>query len=578
MFQKFRKKVSMLLAVIFILLSILAVYVYIGTTEAGIQFLTGMDYEGVGSVTEPQIYEMDIPDDYMVGDALCIRTAQQELSVYARGELIYEYKRDFSDVWGKSAVSRWNIIALDEEYESITLRLTTPYESYYNYKNIIIYGNTLDITEYIVARSIPAVTISMIAIVAGVAVALCCMAMSNMKENREISYFCLVLVLAGIWSFGESNHIFYYFVPMHIERFITFVAVYLMPVFLFMSIAEWMKGCERKIFYVLGLVSAFVAMAAVTLQLLEVLDLIEVLIFSHILLVFGLLLFLIYLGKLLLRNNDRRYKYSLIGLIILVLFIFIEVGIFVFGAYAYLSTPIRVTLVFIAIFAVAYLIKYAFAMQRNLFEIKESLERSRVELLSSRMKPHLIQNTLLAIQELCYVEPIKAVDAIGSLSKYLRTTFSLTSDKKMISFTSELEYIHAYIEIQKICYGDEVNFIEDIEVEDFYIPTMTLQPIVENAVKHGIRKKIGVGHVRLSTTMQGDNVMVTISDDGVGFDNGKEILNSLKRIDSDRGMIIRTSSENIYYRLKYLAHASLDIKSEVGIGTTVTIVLPKRKG
>lgn len=132
-----------------------------------------------------------------------------------------------------------------------------------------------------------------------------------------------------------------------------------------------------------------------------------------------------------------------------------------------------------------------------------------------------------------------------------------------VPFTADLRQLEDYVMLEQVRFGDKIEFYTDIEADDFMIPPLILQPVVENAIKHGVSKKQDNGTIVLRTRNVGDNIVITVTDDGVGFD--------LRELDKEKSVGIR----NIRFRLEHLVHGSLDIKSEPGNGTEVTIIIPK---
>ena len=122
-----------------------------------------------------------------------------------------------------------------------------------------------------------------------------------------------------------------------------------------------------------------------------------------------------------------------------------------------------------------------------------------------------------------------------------------------------------YLFIEQLRYGDSLNVVFDIEVTDFYLPPLTIQPLVENAVKHGIGGKEDGGTVTVSTRNHGDCVMILISDNGIGFDPDAVAP-------QDRNHV---GLENVKNRLRLMCDAALEVQSAPGAGTTITISVPK---
>ena len=114
-------------------------------------------------------------------------------------------------------------------------------------------------------------------------------------------------------------------------------------------------------------------------------------------------------------------------------------------------------------------------------------------------------------------------------------------------------------------FGDRLNVLYDIKVTDFMLPPLTIQPIVENAIKHGILKKIEGGTLSVKTYETGETYVVEIADNGVGFD--------MSDVDFDANK--HFGLNNIRYRLAKMRGADLTFESEIGVGTTVIVTFPK---
>ena len=137
----------------------------------------------------------------------------------------------------------------------------------------------------------------------------------------------------------------------------------------------------------------------------------------------------------------------------------------------------------------------------------------------------------------------------------------------MISFEKELSFVKTYLDIEKVRFDDELEITFDIGVTDFKIPVLAVQPIVENAVKHGTSKKKGVSQLMISTHENYDCYEISIRDTGVGFDTESYTDDGHKHI----------GISSVTERLKNLCDGTLTIESEVGIGTCATIRIPKKE-
>ena len=140
---------------------------------------------------------------------------------------------------------------------------------------------------------------------------------------------------------------------------------------------------------------------------------------------------------------------------------------------------------------------------------------------------------------------------------------------ELILFSNEMEHLEDYIKLEQVRFGDRIQFREDIQVSDFLIPPLVLQPLVENAIKHGLLVKPEGGTVWLSAIQEKQDIMITIRDDGIGFD--PDTLEKSKQNNDSVGI------SNVVFRLEYMMNGSFHIKSNVGQGTTVTIRIPYQK-
>ena len=199
-------------------------------------------------------------------------------------------------------------------------------------------------------------------------------------------------------------------------------------------------------------------------------------------------------------------------------------------------------------------------------KLQNELTNQQVNIMISQIQPHFIYNCLSAISYLCVQDGKKAQGAIEDFSNYLRGNFSNISNIRMIPFSKELEHTQAYLRLEKMRFDDRVNIKYDIKVTDFLLPSLTLQPIVENAVKHGICKRPEGGTVEISTWEDNNNIYIRVKDDGVGFDPNAPIK------EEDRAHI---GLKNVESRLTHMSFGKISINSEVNVGTTVTIELPK---
>ncbi len=197
----------------------------------------------------------------------------------------------------------------------------------------------------------------------------------------------------------------------------------------------------------------------------------------------------------------------------------------------------------------------------------ETMSDQRIQLMLSQIKPHFLYNTLGSIEALCDRDPGAAKLATRKFSKYLRGNMDSLSEEKLIHFEKELQHTRLYLELEQIRFGDALSVEYDIKTRNFMLPPLTLEPIAENAVKHGIRMNDdGRGTVRIVTGETPDHYQVRVIDDGPGFAPNPGP-------DGDTHIGIKTVRE----RLDRTCGGSLTIGSGPRRGTIVTIRLPKER-
>ena len=231
--------------------------------------------------------------------------------------------------------------------------------------------------------------------------------------------------------------------------------------------------------------------------------------------------------------------------------------------------------VFIALFAVAMvmvlkLIPHSINATTKAKELEmekivlgAALAESRISTMMSQIRPHFIYNTLGSIEQLCKLDPPKAGDLVHNFAKYLRGNFGELDNPKPILMSQEMEHVHHYISIENVRFPD-MTFTFEMKSKDFHIPALTVQPIVENAIKHGLMKLPRGGTIRVLSYETDTDYCISVVDDGVGFDTS--VL-----IDERAHVGLR----NIRERLKVMVNGKLEIESSIGIGTRVLVTIPK---
>ncbi|MFV0243282.1 MAG: transporter substrate-binding domain-containing protein [Lacrimispora sphenoides] len=206
------------------------------------------------------------------------------------------------------------------------------------------------------------------------------------------------------------------------------------------------------------------------------------------------------------------------------------------------------------------------ALSQAALAIKEAeLADGRARIILSQIQPHFLFNALGTIGQLCRKDSKQAAISIDTFARYLRANLESVENTKLATFGQELQHIKTYLWLEKMRFGEDLKLVYDVACENFYLPPLTVQPIVENAVKHGLGHKEEGGTVIIRSRELESVWQVQIEDDGVGFDE--------KSMPEDGR--IHIGIENVRRRLLFMCGGSLTIESRANEGTVVTICIPK---
>lgn len=235
-------------------------------------------------------------------------------------------------------------------------------------------------------------------------------------------------------------------------------------------------------------------------------------------------------------------------------------------------------------FIIASRLSDAYEQEKSLAEqLNESLQKEKIasrelvktelSFLQAQIKPHFLFNSLSVIAALNTQNPQKAKELLYDLSDYLRGSFNFENYDGVTPLSSELSTVRAYLSIEQARFGEKLQVIYEIDPSiDILIPMLVIQPLVENAIRHGIRKKLEGGTLRLTIQQEQEGVVITVEDNGAGI--RPERLNELLQ---EKGKRPGVGLINIHRRLNAYYGQGLMIDSILGKGTTVTFHIPEKE-
>ncbi|MBQ6207579.1 MAG: histidine kinase [Oscillospiraceae bacterium] len=197
----------------------------------------------------------------------------------------------------------------------------------------------------------------------------------------------------------------------------------------------------------------------------------------------------------------------------------------------------------------------------------EEIENRQAMLFQWQMRPHFLFNAMSAIRELLDSNPALASAGLDNLAGYLRKNLDALTLDHMIPFAQELEHIEQYVMLEKMNPANLFDVVYDLQIIDFQVPALSVQPLVENAIRHGVRALGDEGMVFVVTERHGDMIRIIVEDNGPGF-SGNVTEQQKQRI--SHGL------ENVRKRLETQCGGSLHIRSGEN-GTRLIVLLPKKE-
>ncbi len=205
-------------------------------------------------------------------------------------------------------------------------------------------------------------------------------------------------------------------------------------------------------------------------------------------------------------------------------------------------------------------------IQEQYKQAYEKIQNAEIALLQTQIKPHFLYNTLTSIERLCDVDAKKAKCAVADFADYLRNNVDFSAETGLISIEKEIENVKHYLSLEKIRFEERLQVVYNINAGNFMLPPLVVQPLVENAVRHGVTKKLDGGTIVITVSETEADYVISVMDNGVGFDTEQLFSNEGIHIG------IRNAQSRLYRQSKGI----LSITSQIDIGTTAVITIPKR--
>ncbi len=505
------------------------------------------------------IYSFQL-NEFEENDVLAFYLVHHKAEVKIGDKIIYT---NYTEGQPYSLGRYWVFLDLDEKDKGETIQISsTPFYRTQISTQVDIYiGKQLNLYGKEIANDIFNIILCFIVICVGIALITFRKVMAyDLFINKSFS-FSMFLISLGVLKIINTEtfallveHPFFFYLSnfLSITNSITFMLYF----------NRYFTPTKRKILNYSYIAFAIFLVVQITVYFFGVKNMIDVIIIPNVLMMMNIFVMGYFLT---ISKEGSTYSYNL-----KVLFMLLAVGgladLFIY--YINNNFNISLCLVAVMIFVMLYvndMIKQTMKQRKELREKEKEVMDSRMELMMSQIRPHFMYNTLGTIYTLCLEDSKKAADVVYDFSQYLRGNFKELERKSLIPLTKEIQHVRHYTNIEQIRFED-IEIIFDLQCTDFMLPALTIQPLVENSIKHGLMGLEEGGYVKISTYETEEDYCVCVEDNGIGFDESLLLENNSNK---HLGIL------NIKGRIEVMCNGRLTIETENGIGTKAIIHLPK---
>ena len=519
-----------------------------------------------------------LPETFVKSQVICFWTDFQEVSVYLEEELLYTNVGDGRYI-GKAHISQWNYVEIPEHSndKKLLICFQTPYKSFEYELEEVLYGSSKEISEWIHDNFGLNQTLDDLLVGVGFLFFI-----FTWTRSRDLRYtlcqvfFGITAILFGIWLRTSMKGI----APYRLEEGLAFlvgkVSLFLIPITLTMYVK--IRAIKIKklslICDIMIVTEMLIAIAVFLLQVLGIKDIQELVGIGEVLILISAVWAVCVAAIYYTTRNQRISILTVINAYLLVTASIAEYMNYNNVTIAFLRFDLIIR---ICVVAIIVLETYMFLEHlRKSEEMRLLAEREnknlQINLLTNDIRPHFILNTLGAIRSMIRRNPDQAYELLYDFSKYIRKNMEQKDYSKKVPFLEEMDYIETYLKLERLRFEERIQVIFDIQIHDFWILPLSIQPFVENAVKHGLLGKKEGGHIWITTKDLETAIEITVQDDGVGFDT-KAFWEEIKE---KKSIGLKSS----LFRLENDMNAVCKIESSMdpeNSGTYIEIRIPKKE-
>lgn len=518
---------------------------------------------------EPVSISHFLPEQISGDYGIAFRSVYNQVQVKVGDTILYQYGVDEVRPWNRSPVPHWNYVPIDVQYAGQLLTITQISE-YGSYSGLFpeVFEGSKSALIYQQWRQSGVAAIGMILLLLLTIGVVAIAAGQRLLEKQEmrLRYYVVLLVLVGLWSISGNPVITDMTAHGYSWWLVHILTRMLIPIVYLLFLRGYMQ--RRRMTMLVDGGMLITALAYVTAVILQLLGLVE---FSQSYEVLGGLYrigFLLY--TVIMAIGWLRYQQRELRAITIVQSLLVAAGgidLFVRPNHLYQqeSTFWQMAVVvymFLLIWLVIRLIMEQ--IRQQVIQAEEGYEGQRAQAVAM-MNPNFLFAALNSLLNITKREAPHTAKFIFAFSKYLRYNFDSVRKEQLIPFAQELEHIVAYLELQRMRMPGLQIEIED-KLHDFFVPSRSIEAIVENAAKYGIGKNGNQGRIIVRSYERRDSYAIQIVDEGAGFDT-----DMLYHKDTP------TSMKTVRQRLEASVGGVIEVNSRYGVGTIVTVKVPKKQ-
>lgn len=494
------------------------------------------------------------------------------MNIYLNGEIVLESSCEiFPDMCGRNWAS-WVMPSLETD-DVIEIRLHNPHsygnaDAYNEFLDSIYVCNPIVLKDNLEKQGLPYRIVSAFIIIASIAFVGTAIgyALLRLPKSSILLKLAIMSLLMGVYMFVDTKDISFRSEQIVFNTYILQLSMMFAVWMLDAGVTELLGERRKKIAEIAVYVSVFVNFILMVLSFAGVMRIYDTGIYWAVMQ--GIVsLVLLVLSAFELKKCEKKEWLMLLSGMVLLASLIIEL----INAYAdWWQSGNCIKAIFTVLFAL-HLIKAVrwvavnYEVSIRAEKLEKELKENQVALAISQIQPHFIYNSLNCIYHLCDKDVQMAQQAISDFSEYLQRSISAIDRTTLISFAEELKHIRTYLKLQQMRFGEDLRVIYRVAASSFMLPALSVQPLVENAVQHGICRKEGGGTVIVTTKETPRYFEIIVFDNGAGF--------CTEKVNEEEGTHI--GIKNVRQRLQIMCNGTLEIVSEPGKNTTATIRIPK---